>query len=55
MSNVIPVPTGHSPLVPMLGLKNCAKAIAFYKEAFGATEDFRLVEASGRSATPSFV
>ncbi len=48
MSNVNPVPTGHSPLVPMLGLKNCAKAIAFYKEAFGATEDFRLAEASGK-------
>lgn len=48
MSNIDPVPTGHSPLVPMLGMKNCAKAIAFYKDAFGATEEFRLVEASGK-------
>lgn len=48
MSNVKPVPDSHSALVPMLGIKNCAKAIAFYKEAFGAMEDFRLVEASGK-------
>ena len=48
MSNAQAVPTGHSPLIPMLGLKNCAKAIDFYKKAFGATEEFRLVEASGK-------
>jgi PhnB protein len=48
MSNVDPVPAGHSPLVPKLGLKNCGKAIAFYKEAFGALEEFRLVEPSGK-------
>lgn len=48
MSNVNPVPDAHSPLVPMLGVKSCAKAIAFYKEAFGATEDFRLIEPSGK-------
>ncbi|HZP98205.1 MAG TPA: VOC family protein [Reyranella sp.] len=29
------------------GAGYCAKAIALYKEAFGATEDFRLVEPSG--------
>jgi PhnB protein len=48
MSNVNPVPAEHSPLVPMLGMKNCAKAIAFYEQAFGAKELFRLVEASGK-------
>jgi len=48
MSKVDPVPKGHSPLVPQLSVKHAAKAIAFYKEAFGATEDFRLVEASGK-------
>jgi len=48
MSKVNPVPAGHSPLVPQLAAKDCVKAIAFYKEAFGATEDFRLVEASGK-------
>ncbi len=48
MSNVDPVPAGHSPLVPKLAMKHCAKAIAFYKDAFGAIEEFRLVEASGK-------
>jgi uncharacterized glyoxalase superfamily protein PhnB len=31
-----------------LRLKDAAKAIVFYKEAFGATEKFRLAEPSGR-------
>jgi len=35
-------------LWPHLVAKNCAKAIEFYKAAFGATEDFRLVEKSGK-------
>lgn len=47
-SGVAPVPEGHGALVPMLGFKNCAKAIAFYERAFGATEEFRLVEPSGK-------
>jgi PhnB protein len=48
MTSVNPIPTGHSPLVPMLAIKGCARAIAFYSEAFGATEEFRLVEPSGK-------
>lgn len=48
MSNVNAVPRGHSPLVPQLAVKGATKAIAFYKSAFGATEEFRLVEASGK-------
>ncbi|HZO14657.1 MAG TPA: VOC family protein [Polyangiaceae bacterium] len=35
-------------LFPYLGVKNAAKAIEFYKQVFGATEKFRLVEPSGR-------
>lgn len=35
-------------LWPHLVARNCAKAIEFYKAAFGATEDFRLVEKSGK-------
>jgi uncharacterized glyoxalase superfamily protein PhnB len=35
-------------LFAYLRVKNAAAAIAFYKEAFGATEKFRLVEPSGR-------
>jgi PhnB protein len=33
---------------PYLRLRNAAEAIEFYKQAFGATEKFRLVEPSGR-------
>lgn len=35
-------------LFAYLRAKDAGKAIAFYKEAFGATEKFRLVEPSGR-------
>lgn len=35
-------------LFPYLRVKNAARAIAYYIEAFGATEKFRLVEPSGR-------
>jgi PhnB protein len=48
MPTVSPVPQGQSALVPHLVAKNCAKAIDFYKIAFGATEEFRLVEPSGK-------
>ena len=48
MSNIEPIPPGQSPLVPHLAIKNATKAIEFYKDAFGATEDFRLVEGSGK-------
>lgn len=34
--------------IPYLRVTNAAAAIAFYKEVFGATERFRLVEPSGR-------
>jgi uncharacterized glyoxalase superfamily protein PhnB len=33
---------------PYLRVHNCAQAIAFYQQAFGATERFRLTEPSGR-------
>jgi uncharacterized glyoxalase superfamily protein PhnB len=33
---------------PYVCVKNAAKAIEFYKEAFGATEKFRLTEPNGR-------
>ena len=35
-------------LWPYLVAKNCARAIEFYKQAFGAMEDFRLIEKSGK-------
>lgn len=48
MSTVDPVPAGQSALVPYLVVKHCAKAIEFYTAAFGATEQFRLVEPAGK-------
>lgn len=48
MSKPTFVPQGQSALTPCLIAKNCARAIEFYKTAFGATEDFRLVEPSGK-------
>ena len=35
-------------LFPYLRVQNAGKAIEFYKQAFGATEKFRLTEPSGR-------
>ena len=35
-------------LYPYLRVKNAAQAIDFYKQVFGASEKFRLVEPSGR-------
>jgi PhnB protein len=35
------VPTTHS-IAPWLSVRNSAKAVEFYKDAFGATEAFRL-------------
>lgn len=48
MSNIHPIPPEHSPLVPHLAVKAASKAIAFYETAFGAAEEFRLAEASGK-------
>ncbi|MGH8138969.1 MAG: VOC family protein [Steroidobacteraceae bacterium] len=35
-------------LYPYLRVKNAAQAIDFYKQVFGASENFRLVEPGGR-------
>lgn len=40
---VQPIPEGRSGVVPYLAVKNCAAAIDFYQEAFGAEEQYRLV------------
>jgi len=37
-----PVPEGYHTVTPYLIVSNCAKAIEFYKKAFGATEIMRL-------------
>jgi PhnB protein len=42
-----PIPDGYHSVTPYLSIKDAAKAIEFYKRAFGATELFRLVAPSG--------
>lgn len=39
---VNPIPEGRAGMLPYLAVKNCAAAIEFYKEAFGAEELSRL-------------
>lgn len=38
-----PIPDGHDSITPHLIVKNCVKAIEFYKNVFGATEESRFV------------
>ena len=37
-----PIPDGYHSATPYLVLENAAKAIEFYKQAFGAVELFRM-------------
>ena len=47
-SNVKPIPEGYHSVTPYLIVKGAAKAIEFYKTAFGATETFRMPQPDGR-------
>ncbi len=47
-NNVRPVPEGYNSLTPAITCKDAAKAIDFYKEAFGATEINRMEGPGGR-------
>lgn len=42
MPSVKPVPEGYHSVTPYLSVKGAAQALAFYKQAFGATELYRL-------------
>jgi PhnB protein len=48
MNSVKAVPSGHHTVTPYLVIKNAAKALEFYKEAFGATESYKLMLPDGR-------
>lgn len=48
MSSVKPIPDGYHSITPYLCIKNAAKALDFYKEAFGAQEVFRMAQPDGR-------
>ena len=45
---VQPIPAGYAGVTSYLIIRHAARAIEFYKQAFGATEKFRLTEPSGR-------
>ncbi len=47
---VKPVPAGYGTVTPNMGVRNGAKAIEFYKKAFGATERSRFMMPDGRLA-----
>ncbi len=46
--SVKPIPAGHRTVTPYLAIKNGAKALEFYKKAFGATEIYKLMMPDGR-------
>jgi PhnB protein len=48
MSQVKPIPDGYHSIQPYLMFKDCDAAIAFYIEAFGAKEKFRMPNPDGR-------
>jgi PhnB protein len=45
---VRPVPDGYHTVTPYLIMRDAAKAIDFYKAAFGAVELFRMADPSGK-------
>jgi PhnB protein len=47
-SSVKPIPEGYHSVTPYLIVKGAAKAIEFYKQAFGATEKGRMAAPDGR-------
>jgi PhnB protein len=50
MAKPKPIPDGYHTLTPSLVVRDGARAIDFYKRAFGATERFRMPTPDGRIA-----
>lgn len=48
MPKVKPIPDGYHSVQPYLIFKNCAEAISFYGNAFGAKEKMRMPRADSR-------
>jgi len=48
MSHVKPIPEGYHTATPYLIIKDAARALEFYKKAFGATEIHRMADPSGK-------
>ena len=47
-SRAKPIPEGFHTVTPYLFCRDAARALEFYKRAFGATESFRLADPSGK-------
>jgi PhnB protein len=47
-AKVTPIPQGHRTVEPYLAVKDGARALDFYKRAFGATEVYKLFLPDGR-------
>jgi PhnB protein len=47
-TKVEPIPDGYHTVTPYLVIKDAAKALEFYKEAFGATEQVRMPTPDGK-------
>ena len=45
---VKPIPDGYHSVTPYLMIQGASEAIEFYKQAFGATEVFRLAQPNGK-------
>lgn len=45
---VKPIPDGYHSVTPYLMIDGASEAIEFYKQAFGATEIFRLAQPNGK-------
>ncbi len=54
MAAVKAVPEGYHSATPYMTVRDAAAALAFYKEAFGAEEMFRLTEPGGRIGHAEF-
>jgi PhnB protein len=48
MATAKAIPSGHRTVTPYLAIKSAAKALEFYKNAFGATERYKLMMPDGR-------
>lgn len=48
MATAKPIPQGAQTLTPYIAVRGAARAIEFYREAFGAQEMYRLVDLDGR-------
>ena len=48
MGNVKPIPEGYHSVTPYLYVRSAAQAIDFYKSAFGAVEQMRMLGSDGR-------